>query len=69
MKRLRSALTTAAATALLSVCGVVLASPAHAEADVNLLGGVATVTLDGTIDVTLLGIPLPSLPNLLEGTI
>ncbi|MEV4506165.1 hypothetical protein [Streptomyces klenkii] len=69
MKRLRSALATAAATALLTVCGVALASPAHAEGDVSLLGGVATVEADGTIGVTLVGIHLLTLPNLLEGIV
>ncbi|MEV4921679.1 hypothetical protein [Streptomyces roseoverticillatus] len=69
MKRLRSALTTAAATVLLSVCGVVLASPAHAEGSVSVLGGTVTVKLDGVIELGLFGGTVLSLQNPLEGVV
>ncbi|MGW2600948.1 hypothetical protein [Streptomyces klenkii] len=69
MKRLRSALTTAAATVLLSVGGVVLASPAHADADVNVLGDTVTVLADGVIDVGLFGGTVLSVQNPLEGVV
>ncbi|MCF3101170.1 hypothetical protein IPZ58_06195 [Streptomyces roseoverticillatus] len=69
MKRLRSALTTAAATVLLSVCGVMMASPAHAEGTVHLLGDTVTVELDGVIEVGLFGGTVLSLQNPLEGVV
>ncbi|MGK5547509.1 hypothetical protein ACSNOH_22650 [Streptomyces sp. URMC 127] len=69
MKRLRSALTTAGVTVLLSVCGAVLASPAHAEVDLNALGGLAVghanqyVGLD-VADVHVINLPVSLAPVL-----
>ncbi|WP_367135666.1 MULTISPECIES: hypothetical protein [Streptomyces] len=69
MKRLRSALTTVAATVLLSVGGVVLASPAHADVDANVLGSTVTALADGVIDVGLFGGSVLSVQNPLEGIV
>ncbi|WP_424888461.1 hypothetical protein [Streptomyces sp. XH2] len=69
MKRLRSALTTAAATVLLSVCGVALASPAHADVDASVLGGTVTALADGVIDVGLFSGRVLSVQNPLEGIV
>ncbi|MFH8788660.1 hypothetical protein [Streptomyces roseoverticillatus] len=69
MKRLRSALTTAAATVLLSVCGVVPASPAHAEGSVSILGDAVAVGLDGVIEAGLFGGTVVSVQNPLEGIV
>ncbi|MEV5377535.1 hypothetical protein [Streptomyces nondiastaticus] len=69
MKRLRSALTTAAATVLLSVCGMVPASPAYAEGTIHLLGDTAEVELDGVIAVSLFGGTVVTLQNPLPGIV
>ncbi|MDT0452319.1 hypothetical protein [Streptomyces hesseae] len=66
---LRRALTTAAAAFLLGLGGAALATPAHAEVDGTVLGGLATVHDDGSTDVGVLGTNLVHLPNPLEGSI
>ncbi|WP_171166552.1 hypothetical protein [Streptomyces sp. I05A-00742] len=69
MKRVHRVLVTAAATVLLGVGGVALAAPAQAEADVNLLGGVATVGMNGVVEVRVLGATLVNLNNPLNGVV
>ncbi|MFI0911426.1 hypothetical protein [Streptomyces abikoensis] len=70
MKRtFRRALTTAAATVLLGLGGAALATPAHAEVDGTVLGGLATAHGNGVVDAAALGSRLLHLANPLEGLI
>ncbi|MGI5339255.1 hypothetical protein ACQEVS_18635 [Streptomyces sp. CA-181903] len=67
--RVRRTLTTAAATALLGLGGVALATPAQAEADVHLLGGVADAVVNRTIGAQLLRTELVRTDDPLRGII
>lgn len=69
MKPIRRALTTLAASVLLTVGGAALATPAHAETNINLLGGLVGATGDGTVALTSLGQPILALPNTLNGVV
>ncbi|MEU3353556.1 hypothetical protein [Streptomyces sp. NPDC037389] len=66
---LRRVLTTAAATFLLGLGGAALATPAHAEVDGTVLGGLVLAHANKVVDVDALGTPLVRLNNALEGLI
>ncbi|MBZ4319905.1 hypothetical protein [Streptomyces huiliensis] len=62
MTRFRRIATIAATTLLLAVNGAVLASPAQAEADANVLGGLVTGHADSLVAVGALGARVLELP-------
>ncbi|GHC51405.1 hypothetical protein [Streptomyces cinnamoneus] len=62
MKRVRRIATIAATTLLLAVGSAVLATPAQADADVNLLGDLVTGHANSLVAVGALGAQLVSLP-------
>ncbi|MEU5419013.1 hypothetical protein ACFY1P_08915 [Streptomyces sp. NPDC001407] len=64
MKPIRRALTTLAASVLLTVGAAALATPAHAESNVNLLGGLINETSNGAIHLNGITLPNPLTPVL-----
>ncbi|MCD9143053.1 hypothetical protein [Streptomyces albireticuli] len=66
MTTTRRVLTALAATALLTVGAAALAAPAQADVHVNILGGIAIVDTNGTIDVGAGGATILSVPNVLN---
>ncbi|MFF4156069.1 hypothetical protein [Streptomyces sp. NPDC001678] len=70
MKRtLHRVLATAAATVLLGLGSAALATPAHAEVDGTVLGGLLTAHANDGIDAAALGGQLVHLMNPVEGLI
>ncbi|MCC3778532.1 hypothetical protein [Streptomyces sp. UNOB3_S3] len=64
MKRtLHRVLTTAAATVLLGLGGAALATPAHAEVDGTILGGLAVLHTNQVADASALGTRVIHLAN------
>ncbi|MFF7725418.1 hypothetical protein [Streptomyces sp. NPDC008001] len=55
------------ATALFCLGGAALAAPAQADDDIGILGNVAHAHADGTVETSVLGVSLPTLPNPLTG--
>ncbi|MEU4999349.1 hypothetical protein [Streptomyces sp. NPDC021622] len=64
MKNLQRVLATLATTVLLTAGAAALAAPAHADTHIDVLGLVGADT-NGTIDVSLGGSTIVSVPNLL----
>ncbi|MFE0045903.1 hypothetical protein [Streptomyces albireticuli] len=66
MTTTRRVLTTLATAALLTVGAAALAAPAQADVHATVLGGIATVDTNGTIDVGAGGATVLSVPNVLN---